>query len=125
MDRYVTLVSLLEASGLRHSLSSECVNAIFIFEIYPASPSPSFKHIASHVAQIETKTYEQYCLTSDKLVMIFDTGIFVWDFVVGMKATWALPEVPGDFKKRVSSYYTTKYVMLIILFPRHFLRFQP
>ena len=95
---------LLEASGLMTNFSSE--RELSIFEIYPAASSPSFREIASHFARVERGKYEQYCLTVDKLVLLFNAEILVWDFIADTKATWALPVAPGKFK-HVSTYYAS------------------
>lgn len=71
--------------------------------------SPLFQEIASHVAWVEPENYEQYCLTVNKLVLLFNVEILVWDFIADMKATWALPVAPGKCK-HVSTYYAINLI---------------
>ena len=67
---------------------------ISVFESHPTSSNPSFRKIASLDVVLHEALQEVYCLCGDRLFIVYDNIVTVWDFSRNLCAIWELAEAP-------------------------------
>ena len=64
-----------------------------MFEIYPTSSNPSFRKIAS-LDVVLHEAWDIYCLCGDRILIVYENTVTVWDFFSNLWASWEVEKAP-------------------------------
>ena len=73
-------------------------NNVTAFEIYPTSSNPSFRKITSLDVVLHESWQDIYCLCGDRLVIVCQNIVTVWDFSKNLWASWEVEKAPVNVR---------------------------
>ena len=73
-----------------------------MFEIYPTSSNPSFRKITSLGVVLHESWQDIYCLCGDRLVIVYQNIVTVWDFSKNLWASWEVEKAPANVRHAAS-----------------------